>query len=53
MSSRHGEPSASSGLIVPDINLLVYAHNEAAPAHRAALAWWGELMSGEEPVGLP
>lgn len=40
-------------MIVPDINLLVYAHNEAAPLHRPARAWWEELMSREAPVGLP
>jgi toxin-antitoxin system PIN domain toxin len=40
-------------MIVPDINLLVFAHNDAAPAHRAARAWWEGLMRGREPVGVP
>ncbi len=40
-------------MILPDINLLVYAYNEAAPAHRAALEWWRELMDGEQAVGMP
>lgn len=40
-------------MIVPDINLLVFAYNEAAPRHRAARAWWEGLMTGREPVGLP
>jgi len=40
-------------LIVPDINLLVYAHNETAPLHRGARAWWEELMQKEMPIGLP
>jgi len=40
-------------LIVPDINLLIYAHNTAAPAHDKARQWWAELMDREHPVGLP
>jgi uncharacterized protein len=40
-------------LIVPDINLLVYAHNEAAALHAPAREWWEGLMSREVPIGLP
>lgn len=40
-------------MIVPDINLLVFAHNEDAPLHRAACDWWQDLLSSGEPVGLP
>jgi uncharacterized protein len=40
-------------MIVPDVNLLMYAHNEAAPQHAAALRWWTDLMTQEQPVGLP
>jgi toxin-antitoxin system PIN domain toxin len=40
-------------LIVPDISLLVFAHNEAAPRHAAARAWWEALMTGRERVGVP
>jgi len=39
-------------LIVPDINLLVYAYNEDAPLHSASKAWWEGCLSGAEPVGL-
>lgn len=39
-------------MIVPDINLLLYAHIEAFPEHRSACAWWNESMNGEEPVAL-
>ena len=39
-------------MIVPDINLLVYAYNEDAPCHPAAKAWWETCLSGTEPVGL-
>jgi uncharacterized protein len=40
-------------MVVPDINLIVFAYNEAAPRHDAARAWWEGLMAGREPVGLP
>lgn len=40
-------------MIVPDINLLLYAHNNDAPKHEAAQAWWENLVNGTEPVGLP
>ena len=40
-------------MIIPDVNLLVYAHNEADPRHGAALEWWRRLMNGTEQIGLP
>ncbi len=40
-------------MIIPDINLLVYAYNADAPHHRAAKAWWERLMSGYQTVGIP
>lgn len=40
-------------MIIPDINLLVYAHNDQSPHHAEAKAWWEKLMNGREPVGLP
>lgn len=40
-------------MIVPDINLLVFAHNAAAPLHEAAREWWEDLLTREQPVGLP
>jgi hypothetical protein len=39
-------------VIVPDRNLLVYVHNEAAAQHVAARAWWEDLMAREAPIGL-
>jgi toxin-antitoxin system PIN domain toxin len=39
-------------MIVPDVNLLMYAHNVAAPAHARARRWWEELIQREQPVGL-
>jgi toxin-antitoxin system PIN domain toxin len=40
-------------LILPDVNLLVYAHDELAPLHLPARAWWEELLSGRQTVVLP
>lgn len=40
-------------MILPDLNLLVYAYNRDAPHHAAAKAWWERLLSGSHPVGLP
>ncbi len=40
-------------MILPDLNLLIYAHNRGAPFHDRALAWWTELMNGQESVGIP
>ncbi len=40
-------------MIVPDTNLLIYAYDSKAPAHRRARAWWESVLSGHEPVGLP
>lgn len=38
---------------IPDVNLLVYARNEAASQHRAARGWIEEVLSGTESVGFP
>ena len=40
-------------MIIPDINLLVYAHNGADPDHLAAKEWWEQSINGSEPIGLP
>jgi len=40
-------------VIVPDLNLLVYAYNLDAPGHRRAKAWWESCLSEARPVGLP
>lgn len=39
-------------MILPDVNLLVYAHNSSAAAHEAARAWWEDLIARERAVGL-
>ncbi|HVS14004.1 MAG TPA: type II toxin-antitoxin system VapC family toxin [Thermoanaerobaculia bacterium] len=40
-------------MILPDVNLLVYAHDELAPLHQPARAWWERALSGRESVALP
>ncbi len=40
-------------MIVPDVNLLIYAYDEASPFHSAAAAWWEGCLSGNEAVGVP
>ena len=40
-------------MIVPDVNLLVYAYNDAAPLHDPARRWWEGLVNGTELVGVP
>ena len=40
-------------MIVPDLNLLVYAHNDEAPFHVPARRWWEGLVNGTERVGVP
>ena len=40
-------------MIIPDINLLLYAYDAASPFHAKAAAWWQACLSGVEPVGLP
>ena len=40
-------------MIVPDINLLVYAHNDGSLYHDSARRWWEDLVNGSERVGVP
>jgi toxin-antitoxin system PIN domain toxin len=40
-------------MILPDINLLVYAYHRDAPHHVEAKRWWEGLLNGPQPVGVP
>lgn len=40
-------------MILPDLNLLLYAYNPYTPQHDAARAWWSDALRGEEVIGLP
>jgi toxin-antitoxin system PIN domain toxin len=39
-------------VIVPDVNLLLYAYDDTSPFHARARQWWTDCLSGAEPVGL-
>jgi len=39
-------------VIVPDVNILLYAFDEALPRHAAYAAWLGDLATGQMPFGL-
>lgn len=40
-------------MIIPDINLLVYAYNADARHHKRAKKWVEALLAGNEIVGFP
>lgn len=39
-------------MILPDVNLLIEAHNGRAEKHEAALEWWESLLNSDCNVGL-
>ena len=39
-------------MIVPDVNLLLYATVSGFPEHARARRWWEDLLGGENEVGL-
>ena len=40
-------------MILPDLNLLIYAYNSGAPHHVRARKWWDACLAGPAPIGLP
>jgi toxin-antitoxin system PIN domain toxin len=40
-------------VILPDLNLLLYAYNPHTPQHGAARGWWEQAMNGDELIGIP
>jgi len=40
-------------VIIPDINLLIYAYNIDAPYHDESLSWWESSLSDRETIGIP
>jgi len=40
-------------VIIPDINLLIYATDELSSHHPAAKQWWSAVVTGHEAIGLP
>jgi uncharacterized protein len=39
-------------MILPDVNVLVHAHNSDSGVHEAARSWWDECLAGPEGVGF-
>ena len=39
-------------MILPDVNVLVHAHNSDSAVHAAAKRWWDSCLGGSEGVGL-
>ena len=39
-------------MIIPDLNLIIYAHDPYSSRHAAALRWWEDLLNSKRPVGL-
>lgn len=39
-------------MILPDVNVLVHAHNADSAVHRVARDWWDQRLAGSEGVGL-
>ncbi len=39
-------------MILPDVNVLVHAHNADSAVHEAARRWWDGCLAGSEGVGL-
>jgi toxin-antitoxin system PIN domain toxin len=39
-------------MILPDVNVLVHAHNVDSAVHEKALLWWDACLAGPEGIGL-
>ena len=39
-------------MIIPDVNLLLYANFSSAPEHAAARRWLEHCLNGAEPIGI-
>ncbi|HWN41997.1 MAG TPA: type II toxin-antitoxin system VapC family toxin [Thermoanaerobaculia bacterium] len=39
-------------MILPDLNLILHAHNRGAVSHLPAKTWWEATLSSQRPVGL-
>ncbi len=40
-------------MIIPDVNLLVYAYNSDAPRHERAKDWWQNVIRSHQAIGMP
>jgi toxin-antitoxin system PIN domain toxin len=40
-------------MILPDVNLIVYAYDLNSIFHQQSRTWWEEIHNGSEPIGIP
>jgi toxin-antitoxin system PIN domain toxin len=40
-------------MVVPDVNVLLYAFREELPEYPRARGWLTDALEGDEPIGLP
>jgi toxin-antitoxin system PIN domain toxin len=40
-------------MILPDVNVLIYAYNSDSAHHESAKAWWEDALRLEGPIGIP
>ena len=40
-------------MIIPDVNLLLYAYDSTSAFHSKASIWWQNCLSAKEPIGIP
>ncbi|PXA03517.1 VapC toxin family PIN domain ribonuclease [Coraliomargarita sinensis] len=40
-------------MIIPDANLLIFAHDRTCPQHDKARTWWEAALSSDETIGIP
>ena len=40
-------------MIIPDVNLLLYAYIRSFGHHARARRWWEDLLNGDKEVGVP
>jgi toxin-antitoxin system PIN domain toxin len=40
-------------MIIPDVNVLVYAYHSDAVEHPVLRRWWEDALGGSRPVGMP
>jgi len=39
-------------MIIPDVNMLVYAYDSSSVHHETAAEWWKRCMTGNDEIGL-
>lgn len=45
-------PAPGAVVILPDVNVLIHAHNADSAVHETARRWWDGCLAGSEGLGL-